>query len=154
MADEQRQGRREQVATERRRRGDSEMRAAARLPIPDEVAKRLKAQGLVPRWVNDQGNRIHQLTVLDDYDPVEGVEPVPVSTAADGTPIKAHLMAKPKEFIEEDRSKAEARRAEVEAGLLRGEVPATANTNQRPAEAGEVYVDRASHIGRGNQILE
>lgn len=155
MADEPRSERSKQVAAQRRRRGDSEMRADKRLPIPPEVAKRLKSQGLEPRWVNDTGNRMHQLTVQDDYDPVEGVEPVPVGTDPHtGQPIMARLLAKRADFIKEDREKRAKTRDETETSLLRGEVPATGGDNPRPAGPSPTYVAKGTSISRGNQILE
>jgi hypothetical protein len=45
-----------------------ELAAAKRLPIPPEVEAELKAKGHAPRWVNDEGNRMHRFTVQDDYD--------------------------------------------------------------------------------------
>src|SRR5688572_20702542 len=103
----------------RRRRGNEALSAAERLPIPPEVKARLDAEGLVPRWVNDEGNRMHRFTVLDDYNKVEGVEPVPVDTDKAGNPILAHLLAKRQDFIEEDRTNAEERRKAVEGSLFR-----------------------------------
>jgi hypothetical protein len=41
--------------------------------------------------------------VQDDYNKVEGVDPVPVGTGIDGKPILAHLLAKPIEFMREDQ---------------------------------------------------
>jgi hypothetical protein len=158
MADNRaRQGRTEAVAQERRRRDDFSGGQAQRLPIPPEVEERLKAEGRTPRWVNDEGNRIYRLTKLDDYDPVEGVEPVPIGTDKDGRPIKAHLLSKPTAFLEEDRAKAEDRRKSVERSLLKGQVPAA--PGQAPAPVGgvngaEMYVDGAASISRGNQILD
>jgi hypothetical protein len=152
MADERRQGRAEVVAAERRRRGDSELRKDASLPIPPEVAERLKKEGLVPRWVNDEGNRMHRFTVQDDYDPVDGVEPVPVGVARDGKPILARLVAKRKDFIEADREAADKRRRETEESLVRGKNPQEA-ANPNPGTA-QRYVDEATSIRRGNQILE
>jgi hypothetical protein len=58
----------EETAQRRRRRGDAGLAKAERLPIPPEVQADLDRRGLVPRWVNDQGNRMHRLTVQDDYD--------------------------------------------------------------------------------------
>lgn len=152
MADERRQGRATEVAAQRRRRGDQELRGDAKLPIPPEVAARLKKDGLVPRWVNDEGNRMHRFTVQDDYDLVDGVEPVPVGQAKDGKPILARLVAKRKDFIEADRETADKRRRETEASLMRGKNPQEA-ANPNPGTA-QRYVDDATNIRRGNQILE
>src|SRR4051812_11790681 len=95
---------------QRRRRGDGALAAAKRLPVPPEVEARLKAEGRISRWVNDEDNRMHRFTVLDDYDPVEGVAPVPIATGPDGKPIMAHLLSKPAEFFREDQEKAERSR--------------------------------------------
>jgi hypothetical protein len=153
MADNQRGSRATEVAAQRRRRGDETLAAAKRLPIPPEVAERLKAEGLRPRWVNDHGNRMHNLTARDDYDKVQGVDPVPVGTAENGEPIMAHLLAKPIDFINEDHAKAERRRKEQETALVRGEVPNAGGANQRPAES-PTYVVEGTTIGRGNQVLD
>jgi hypothetical protein len=156
MADEPRQGRKEEVAAQRRRRGNSEMRADARLPIPEDVAAQLKAKGLVPRWVNDTGNRIYRLTEQDDYDRVEGVEPVPVGNDPfTGKPMLAHLLAKRADFIAEDRAERAKVRDNTEQSLLRGEVPGGADPdNPRPAGPSPTYVANGTNISRGNQILE
>lgn len=161
MADEQqprrgRPPRSEETAQRRRRRGDSELAKSERLPIPPEIKAELDRKGLVPRWVNDQGNRMHRFTVQDDYDPVEGVEPVPVGTDEAGKPIMAHLLAKPREFIEEDQDRAEARRRETEEALFRTADDSTragAGKNPNPATA-ERYVAPETSYRRGNQILE
>lgn len=155
MADEAHQGRAEEERRQRRRRGSDDLAAAQRLPIPPEVQARLDQQGLVPRWVNDEGNRIVQLTTQDDYDPVEGVEPVPVGTdPRTGQPIKAHLLAKPREFIEEDRRKKDERRRAVEDAMVRTPDAAPGvGGNPHPATA-PTYVAKGSSITRGNQILE
>ena len=159
-ADERSHGRAQAEAQRRRRRGDEALSAAKRLPIPPEVEARLARDGLVPRWANDEGNRIHRLTKQDDYDFVEGVEPVPVGTAPNGAPIMAHLLAKPRTFIEEDRLNAEQRRRETEEALFRKAdeahaVAAGTNPNNpavRPASS--TYVAEGTKIGRGNQVLD
>lgn len=150
-----RPGRAEEVRRERRRRGDDELTASQRLSIPPEVQARLDEQGLVPRWVNDEGNRIFQLTQRDDYDPVEGVDPVPVGTdPRTGQPIKAHLLAKRRDFIEDDRRKADERRRATEEAMVRTpDAVSGVGANPSPATA-QTYVAKGSSISRGNQILE
>jgi hypothetical protein len=161
MADETPRGqgtRAEAEAQRRRRRGDETLEATKRLPIPPDVQARLDRDGLVTRWVNDEGNRMHRFTVLDDYDPVEGVEPVPVGTDEAGKPILAHLLAKRREFVEEDRARAEDRRSEREKALFRNpqaaaDAAAGANPDNPTVRPGTTtYVDQASKISR-NQLL-
>ena len=133
---------------QRRRRDDATLDGAQRLKlaIPEEVAARLKAEGRVPRWVNDEGNRLHNLTQLDDYDRVDGVDARVVGTTKEGTPIKAYLCSKPKAFIEEDRAKADAPRVEFEKALERGK-----NPNDPIAGNDSFYADAANSISRGRR---
>lgn len=152
----ERGSRADQEQARRRRRGGENLEASARLPIPPEIKAQLDAEGLVPRWVNDTDNRMHRFTVQDDYDKVEGVDPVPVGTDKAGQPILAHLLAKRADFIEADRREAEERRAETEKALFRKPEAADAagaGSNPNPATV-ERYMDPATKVGRGNQILE
>lgn len=145
---------------ERRRRRDGTLDASQnkRLAIPEEIEAELKAKGLTPRWVNDEGNRVHNLTTRDDYDKVDGVKPVRVGTSKDtGKPILAHLYAKRTDFIEEDRAKADESRREAERAMLRGKVPTGPGGESAPVQGqmgAETYVDSASKIGRENRIIE
>jgi sarcosine oxidase gamma subunit len=160
MTDEpERQGRKAEVAQRRRRRDNTAFGASLKLAIPEEVAKKMAEQGRSVRWVNDEGNRMHRLTKLDDWDKVSGVPPVPVGTNEGGKPILAHLCSKPTEFINEDRKAAEDRRRTVEAGMVKGKTMVKTADGEILApiqgQAGaEMYVDKATSIGRGNQILE
>lgn len=164
MADEAPRGpgrppRVQQERQQRRRRGDAELRASSKLPIPPEIEARLKAEGRTPRWVNDTGTRIQTLTQADDYDKVEGVEPVPVVIdRKTGETALAHLLSKPTAFIEEDRADAERRRKAKEEALFTH--PEAAGKG-RAAGGAEMYLDKATKIGRAevpagngtNQIL-
>lgn len=145
----ERQGRQQAVAQERRRRSDDSIDAESRskLAIPEEIKARLAAEGKVPRWANDDKNRIHNLTVKDDYDKVDGVEPVPVGTSKEGKPVMAHLLAKRADFIAEDREKREITRRETEAGMMKGAVPGS-------SIPGQTYADKANSLGRGTQTIE
>jgi hypothetical protein len=155
----ERQGRKAEVAQRRRRRDNAAFGASLKLAIPEEIAEKMAKEGRSVRWVNDQGNRMHQLTKLDDWDKVSGVPPVPVGTNEGGKPILAHLCSKPTEFINEDRKAAEDRRRKVEAGMVKGKALVKTEDGEMLApiqgQAGaEMYVDKATSIGRGNQILE
>lgn len=111
----------ETVRQERRRRDDTNIDGGQKLKlaIPPEVKARLDREGLTPRWVNDVGNRMEQLTKHDDYDRVEGVEPVSVVIdGPKGTTCKAYLLAKPAEFIVEDREKRDVARRKTEQAMF------------------------------------
>lgn len=151
-----RTARQDEVRQERRRRDDTTLDAgqAMKLAIPPEIATRLAEQGREARWANDTGNRIHRLTVLDDWDKVEGVEPQPVVIdRAKGITAQAILLSKPKDFIDEDRRKKDATRRAMEDGMLSGAVP-NAGSGDTPATAlpENFYADKANKIERANQI--
>lgn len=138
--------RKTEEAAQRRRRSDTTIDGGQRLKlaIPPEVEARLKEQGRTARWAVKDSARMLQLTQQDDYDPVEGVKTVPTRSLADGSRIEMMLLSKPTAFIEEDRAKAEKRRAELEKALMRGKNPAD-------PIAGNVdfYVDEATQLRRG-----
>lgn len=139
-----------EVAAERRRRDDTSGSQRLKLDIPEEVRTRLAAEGRTPRWVNDTGNRIADLTTRDDYDKVEGVERRKVGTGEDGKPQYAVLLAKRDDFIAEDRAKSDQRRRDVEKARFNA-----GETQPIEGQMGAAtYVDPASKIGRANQILE
>lgn len=143
--------RKDETRQERRRRSDTTIDGGQRLKlaIPPEIEAKLKAEGRTPRWINDEGNRMYQMTERDDYDKVAGVDPIPVGTTKEGKPIYAHLCSKPDALIEEDRAKADEPRKEMERALLRGRVPGdTAGHDERYSSG---YVDEASHISRGGR---
>lgn len=140
------------VAAERRRRDDATLGPKLKLAIPDEVRDQLAAEGRTARWVNDSGSRIADLTLRDDYDPVEGVEPVKVDVDDEGRPVFAHLLSKRNDFIAEDRAKLDKRRKDAEAGMLRGKSPTGQPLEGRMGAT--TFVDPASKIGRANQVLE
>jgi hypothetical protein len=152
---EDRANRAAEVSTERRRRNDLSGAPRLKLAIPDHIRDKLAAEGRTPRWVNDTGSRIADLTIRDDYDPVEGVDPRQVDFI-DGKPVYAKLLSKPNDFIAEDRAKAESQRKAVETGMRTGKIPQPGAEAQplQGAMGAPVYVDGDTKIGRANQILE
>lgn len=149
MAEELRLSRADEVAAQRRRRDDANLGPKLKLAVPDEVRARLAAEGRTARWVNDSGSRISDLTTRDDYDKVEGVDPVKVDVDDEGKPVFAHLLSKRNDFLAEDRAKQDQRRRNAEAGMIRGKSP----TGQ-PLEGqlgATPYADSANKIGR-NQV--
>ncbi len=144
--DRGRTDRQSEVRQERRRRDDGTIDGGQRqkLAIPPEVAARLKSEGRTPRWALDTGNRIHQLTQMDDYDRVAGVEPVPVVVDKKGTVANQVLLSKPTRFIQEDRAKLEERRKETERALLRGK-----NPEDPSAASDSFYADPANKFTHG-----
>ena len=145
-----RQPRQEEMRHERRRRDDTTLDTgqAKNLAIPAEIERKLAAQGRSARWINDVGSRVHDLTVRDDWDRVEGVEPrTVVVDRKNGTTAQAILVSKPNDFIAEDRAKKEAGRRETETAMLNARVPGST------AAPANMYADKANSIGRGPQDI-
>lgn len=100
--------REEVTQTERRRRkgGNTD-----RLAIPESVKK--AHPDMEFRWARDDGGRMQQLTINDDWDKVPAVEPIHGGKGESGTAMKMHLLMKPKAFMEEDRREKESRNRAV-----------------------------------------
>lgn len=140
MAEVQSRGRvpRNQEVRERRRKRDGlNYLAGQKLAVNEDFLDR---NNFEYRWINDDGIRVHNLTVDDDWDLVsdpskEGKEDVDglgsvitktVGKNADGTPLKAYLARKRKDWFEADRAKKASVLDEVDEALKRGEGSKTA----------------------------
>lgn len=139
-----RQNRTEEVAQERRRRtaGTLDRMAQMKLAIPDSV--RDENADYTLRWVNDTGNRMHFMTVEDDWSKIDNVKPVPVGTNEEGKPVYAHLCRKPKAFWEQDNAERVAATVEREKGILRA-----VTTDPQDTRTADV-----SYVPAGNQITQ
>lgn len=137
-----------EVAAERRRRDDTTLDAgrARKLAIPRDIEQQLAAQGRTARWVNDVGTRVHDLTVRDDWDKVEGVAPRTVKIDRNGDTAQAILVSKPNAFIAEDEAKKDDARRLQEEAMLKGQVPGS-------TPAPNTYAPKGNRIERGNQII-
>jgi hypothetical protein len=124
----------DEMTTERRRRkGDSLRGIRRRLAITGE----LDHENYAYRWANDDGARLHQLTVADDWEVVQdrkgtlsvngngvGAEvSQPVGVGEQGRPMRAVLLRKPKHLYDEDFREAQSRIDETEAAIQRGANP-------------------------------
>lgn len=104
----------------RRRRSGNIGKAKMNLAIPEEVRYKL-GKTHVPRWFNDEGNRLYKALVEDDWDLVSsegdlveygtgsesGAHRYQVGRKKDGSPLWAYLAVKRKEFYEEDKAEAQ-----------------------------------------------
>ena len=121
----------EQISGERRRRNTLGLGGHRQRLAVNEAA--LDHENFVYRFVNDDGNRLHQLTVQDDYEVVQdrdnlirtdgagtGAEvAVPVGETSKG-PLRAVLVRKPRKYYDEDAKAKAARIDEVEVAIKRG----------------------------------
>lgn len=132
---------------ERRRRHDGTLDRINNLAlaIPPEVVE--ANPGYNFRWINDDRNRIHEKTQLDDWDVVESVDARTVGTDREGRPLKAYLCKKPTEFCIEDAARKEADLKEQEMGLIQGNRDAASKQDLPDTVA---YVpDGKNNINRG-----
>lgn len=126
-----REGRAAREQQARRRRTDNLAEARFNLSFVGE-----KDPAYEYRWINDHDLRMHQKTVADDWDVVRqdqgivkedgaslGTEVAHVvGTKKDGSPLRAVLCRKPKEYCAEDRKRAEVQRAEMDEQIRRGAI--------------------------------
>lgn len=109
----------------RRRRRDDGPMARLKLTVPEEM----KEEGFEYRWSNDDGRKIHDRTVGDDWDVVRTKaidgdgEGTPVTRIvgkhANGEPLKAYLTRKPKDWYDEDKAKEQEEITEMEKQIRR-----------------------------------
>lgn len=102
--------------TARRRRQESAETIGKRLGVNESM---LDFDSFAYRWLNDAPARLHTKTVKDDWDVMHqdgqsitdssdlgsAVSQV-VGTHPDGSPLRAYLCRKPKEWFREDRDRA------------------------------------------------
>lgn len=138
--------------SERRRRSDEIDGYRMRLAIPPKYRDD-KAHEY--RWINDDKSRVFELTKEDDWDQVttddidshDGANTVrrQVGTKANGEPLFAHLVRKPKRYCDEDRAKKQRLLDEQMEQLARGRRGDSANLG---GEAGYVATDTHIRDGR------
>lgn len=133
----------EATAVERRRRAPGtlsrlNMRKGA---ISEEVKEANK--GYHFRWCNDVDNRVYQLTKLDDWDRVDGVEQQQCSTDEFGKPVMRVLLKKKKELYDSDK-----------ADELQDKVttPEKALVNSARTDPNDTRSDEHSYVTPGNSI--
>jgi hypothetical protein len=147
-----------EVKATRRRRSDSGPNAGLKLAVPEE----LKEEGFEYRWINDDGQRIHSKTVMDDWDIVKTPKikgdgngsPVSRHVGKDeaGAPIKGILCRKPIEFYQEDKAKEQNRITERESSMVRGAAQSDEGlkgpTSYIPDRLGSDYSSDAPGVNR------
>lgn len=124
MADveQARRGQRGAGADRRQRRysGEQTEVEGLNLPIPDWVKEKFPSSEYELRWFVNTPDRMHNAHKRD-WDPVEGVDPVPGAVDKNGTPREHVLSVKFKDWCEQDRDRREVARKEIEGQMRRGE---------------------------------
>lgn len=127
----------ETIRANRRRRTDN-------LGNPTKLAitGKLDTQNFEHRWISDNGARLHQKTVQDDFEIVtqdgdsvkEDASPALGTGVAvrsgvdkDGKPLNLYLCRKPKVLAEDDRNAKEEQRKRLEEQIIKGTNPVPGN---------------------------
>lgn len=120
LSETQRPGRPKRAEVTQRERRRRSGGTQPKLAIPDHIKQRHPDMEF--RWARDDGGRMQQLTINDDWDPVPGVEPIHGGKGESGLAMKKYLLMKPKVFMEQDRAEKLARiDATVKGQLARPE---------------------------------
>jgi len=130
---------------ERRRKDGEVQNAGLRLAIPDWVYEKYPETQFRHRWLRDEPGRIMQ-KYNEDWDPVEGVNPVPGAHDRNGDPVKLILHVKRKEWADQDRARAEERRRDIERQAERGRVTA------RGDDAGATLAENVAYADDANRL--
>jgi hypothetical protein len=119
----------EELVTERRRRNSDSLAGKRRRLHVNEAE--LDRENFTYRFVNDEGNRLHDMTVNDDWELVSdrnhvvkvdstgsGSEvAVYAGTQENGAPLRQVLLRKPRQYYEEDKAAEQRQIDEREAGI-------------------------------------
>jgi hypothetical protein len=129
----------------RRKEGDLE-EFDLKLPIPDWVLDKFPSAEYQHRWFRDEPGRL-AIMHKQDWDPVEGVDPVPGAQDKFGQPIKHVLMVKYLDWYEADRAKMEDRRKEVVKQMERGNVKGAGDDAGQTLRSEVSYADASNRLG-------
>lgn len=145
----------EQIAAERRRRNTDALSGKRRKL---QVSGELDRDKFAYRWVNDEGKRIHDLTVNDDWEVVPdrsgtlkvdgsgtGAEvAVRAGTGEHGRPVRAVLLRKRKDWHDDDKRQAQRRIDEQEAALKVGKSADGGQQDQAYTPRGGISITHGS----------
>jgi len=127
--------------------------ARRKLTLDGDTASRMKRQGKIPRWINEDDARLEGAQeggyefVTADGTEVAGSDQAEqgkrirkaVGKHADGSPKYAYLMAIPKEFYDEDQAKKESVNHMVDQAVQGGNPNGLTHHNV-PQDRGGTYV--------------
>lgn len=142
-------GRTQEIKSERRRRSSDDIKGfRTRLTVNESALDRKNYEY---RFANDENDRIHHLTVDDDWELVEndGIKSnssgvgnqvaVHAGTSERGAPVKAILLRKPKSYADDDAAEKRAKIDETVRGLKAGQAPGASSEGLRvPAQGGGI----------------
>lgn len=144
----------ETIQAERRRRNTDGLGGKRRKLA---ISGSLDHEQFAYRWANDEGTRIHDLTVNDDWEVVTdrsgttktdgagtGAEvAVQAGMGQQGTPVRAVLLRKKREWYTDDKRQEQSRIDDTEASLRAGQVPG-AGGDQTYTPRGGIRIETGS----------
>lgn len=130
---------------ERRRKDGEAQNAGLRLDIPEWVYEKYPRTNFRLAWIRDEAARVQQKH-NEDWDPVEGVNPVPGAHDRHGNPVNHILHVKRIEWVRADREAKEIRRRQIEDQATRGKV------SGRGDDAGEGLAETVSYADASNRL--
>lgn len=145
----------EQVKAERRRRNSDALQGKRRKLTVSETT--LDRENFVYRFANDEGNRIHDLTVNDDWEVVpqrngnESTDGLGANIARyagkddRGKDVQAVLLRKKKDWHAEDVKAAQRRIDETESAIRQGATPGVDSNQLRPTREG-IQLEHGSRV--------
>lgn len=130
--------RKDEIKQERRRRDPNQLSGRRQRLYVDE--SKLDRQNFEYRFVNDDGNRVHALTVNDDWEVVQDRDSANSAQGAQvkhlagtkegGASLEAVLLRKRKSYHDEDKAAGQRRIDETEKSLRSGAAPGATNDGQ------------------------
>ncbi len=152
----------------RRRRKSGTLNRMTQFKLQIFDPEDLDLENYVYYWLNDEGNNLRRMTVMDDYDFVtvtelgEAFNPestdsesservrMLVGSKQDGSPLYAYLCKKRRAFWEADYEESVREREDMMAGrVYRAE--ATDSDEDRPGGSDKFYASQNNQIGHAAQ---
>lgn len=137
---------REEYRRERRRKAETADDLGIRLPIPDWVYDKYPATEFRHRWLRDEPGRI-ATKYNQDWDPVEGIDPVPGAQDRHGNPCNHILHIKKLDWYQQDRAKMEDRRKAIVKQMERGDVRGVGDDAGENLRTEISYADASNRLG-------
>lgn len=134
-----------QQRRERRRKDGEAENAGMRLAIPDWAYEKYPKQQFKLAWITDSPGRLHQKH-QEDWDAVEGVDPVPGASDKNGNPTNMILHVKWRDWVDEDKAKLETRRKEIERQAEKGHVTGMGD------DRGQTLAENVSYAEASNRL--
>lgn len=145
-----------EVMGQRRRRTEFGLRSHLRFSVPDEYRD---DANYVYRWIVDRPGRVETLTKQDDYDFVIKQEIADdarqtgggsrierhAGTDAQGQPVRAYLVRKPREYYEHDKRAEQQDLSKRMSAIKRGRVP---------DDQGAPIPDDGMYVPRGGIVIQ